>query len=56
MPEKGLEPSHLSALEPHSSVSTNSTTRALRMLNSLPNLVQILQSNVFHEGVFGQHF
>jgi len=26
------------------------------MLNSLPNLVQILQSNVFHEGVFGQHF
>ena len=27
--EKGLEPSHLAALDPKSSVSTNSTTRAL---------------------------
>lgn len=32
MPVEGLEPPHLSALEPKSSVSTNSTTRACCML------------------------
>ena len=33
--QEGLEPSHLAALEPKSSVSTNSTTSALQSYNDL---------------------
>ena len=32
VPGEGLEPSHLAALDPKSSVSANSTTRALKSL------------------------
>jgi hypothetical protein len=35
VPSKGLEPSHLAALAPHASVSTNSTTTAQTQLGFL---------------------
>ena len=34
VPGEGLEPSHLAALDPKSSVSTNSTIRALEKLGT----------------------